>query len=115
MKLSKYAQYLVFFVAIVLVLAVFAVAAGKGDPAAGKAVYDKRCATCHAAAGEGKPAIAKSLKVELRHLGSKEVQAKSDKDLLKDTTEGIGKMKPEKGLTEQQLADLLAYMRTFKQ
>ena len=56
MKLSKYAQYLVFFVAIVLVLAVFAVAAGKGDPAAGKAVYDKRCATCHAAAGEGKPA-----------------------------------------------------------
>ena len=77
MKLSKYAQYSVFFVAIALVLAVFAVAAGKGDAAAGKAVYDKRCATCHAAAGEGKPAIAKSLKVELRHLGSKEGTRKS--------------------------------------
>jgi mono/diheme cytochrome c family protein len=115
MKLSRYAQYVVFLVAVVLVLTLIAVAAGKGDPAAGKAVYDKRCATCHAASGEGKPAIAKSLKVELRHLGSKEVQAKSDKELLKDTTEGIGKMKPEKGLTEQQLADMLAYLRTFKQ
>ena len=54
-----------------------------GDAAAGKADYAKKCASCHGQAGEGKDAIAKSLKVELKHLGSKEVQAMSDADLKK--------------------------------
>ena len=114
MKLSKYTHFCAFLVVIVLVLVGLVAAAGKGDPAAGKALFDKRCASCHGALGEGKPAIAKAMKVDLRPLGSKEVQAKSDKDLIKDTTGGIGKMKGEKGLTDPQLADLIAYMRTLK-
>lgn len=87
--------------------------AGKGDATAGKAVYTKRCATCHGAAGEGKEAIAKMLKVELHHLGSKEVQAKSDADLRKIATEGTGKMKPVTGLSDKELTDLVAYLRTL--
>lgn len=114
MKLSKYTHFCAFLVVVVLILVGVVSAAGKGDPAAGKALYEKRCASCHGAAGEAKPAIAKALKVDMRPLGSKEVQAKTDKDLIKDTTEGVGKMKGEKGLTDQQLADLIMYIRTFK-
>ena len=86
---------------------------GKGDAVAGKAVYTKRCATCHSGAGEGKDAVAKMLKVELRHLGSKEVQAKSDAELRTDIVEGTRKMKPVKGLSEQEVADVIAYVRTL--
>ena len=89
--------------------------AAKGDAEAGKAIYAKRCAACHAKEGEGKPAIAKMLKVELRHLGSKEVQAKSDADLKKVITAGSGKMKPAKGLTDADVANVVAYLRTLAQ
>jgi mono/diheme cytochrome c family protein len=85
-----------------------------GDAAAGAAVYAKKCATCHGAKGEGKASIAKMLKVELRALGSKEVQAKSDDELRRDIAEGIGKMKPVKGLNDKDLSDLVAFMRTLK-
>jgi len=80
----------------------------------GKEVYDKSCRSCHGADGSGNPAIAKAMKVTLRHLGPKEVQAKSDGDLKKEITEGVGKMKPMK-LTAKQVDDVVAFMRTLKQ
>jgi cytochrome c553 len=86
----------------------------KGDAKAGKAVYDKKCASCHGANGEGKPALAKALKVEIRDLGSKEVQAKTDEVLAKESKDGVGKMKPVAGLSEQDVADLVAYIRSLK-
>ena len=78
---------------LLLLLASPVLLLGAGDATAGKATYAKKCATCHGKQGEGKAAIAKMLKVELRHLGSKEVQAKSDADLKKVITAGSGKMK----------------------
>lgn len=87
---------------------------GNGSNAeAGKAVYDKKCATCHGKTGEGNPAIAKTLKVELRALGSKEVQAQSDDQLRKFVTEGTAKKKPVKGLSDADLANVIAYLRTL--
>jgi mono/diheme cytochrome c family protein len=80
----------------------------------GKTVYTKKCVTCHGDKGEGKPAIAKSLKVELRHLGSPEVQAKSDADLAKSINEGAGKMKPVQGLSESDVKAVIAHVRTLK-
>ena len=80
----------------------------------GKTVYAKKCATCHGDKGEGKPAIAKSLKVELRHLGAPEVQAKSDADLAKSINDGSGKMKPVKGLSEADVKAVIAHVRTLK-
>lgn len=104
---------------IVLAVAVLAgiVTAGaaeKGDATAGKAVYVKRCGICHGAEGEGKEAIAKMMKVELKHLGSKEVQAKSDADMMKVMKEGSGKMVKVAGLTDKEAADILAFVRTLK-
>lgn len=98
---------------LLLAVAIPLFSAGKADATAGKEVYTKRCATCHGAAGEGKEAIAKMLKVEIHHLGSKEVQAKSDADLRKVITEGKGKMKPVTGLSETEIANVIAYVHTL--
>ena len=102
-----------FVVAIGLTLVFPAVNAEQGDAKAGQALYAKKCASCHGANGEGKPALAKALKVELRDLGSKEVQAKKDAELKKDTVEGIGKMKGVTGLSDKDASDLIAFMRSL--
>jgi mono/diheme cytochrome c family protein len=85
-----------------------------GDAAAGKEVFSKKCASCHGAAGEGKDSVAKMLKVEMHHLGSKEVQAKSDADLKKAILEGNGKMKAVAGVDAKAADDVVAYLRTLK-
>ena len=99
---------------LLLMMGTPALVAQKGDATAGKAVYDKRCASCHAAGGEGKEAIAKMFKVEMHPLGSKEVQAMSDGDLRKGITEGKGKMAAVKGLSDKELADVIAFVRSLK-
>jgi len=84
-----------------------------GDATAGKTVYIKSCASCHGPNGEGKDAIAKMFKTEMKPLNSKEVQAKSDAELRKDITEGTGKMKPVKGLSDKDLDNVIAFVRTL--
>lgn len=103
-----------FLVALLLVFLISSVQAAPADATAGKAVFAKKCAMCHGAAGEGKESMAKMLKVELKHLGSKEVQALKDEDLAKVTKEGKGKMKGVAGLSDADVANLVAFMRTLK-
>ena len=83
------------------------------DAAAGKELFAKKCATCHGAAGEGKDAIAKMMNVQMRPLGSQEVQAKSDADLAKVIKDGTGKMKPVSDLKEKDVQDIVAFLRTL--
>jgi mono/diheme cytochrome c family protein len=102
-------------IAMALTFATFAMpamAASNGDAAAGKALFATKCAACHGPAGEGKDSIAKAMKVELRPFASKDVQAKTDAALKKDTTEGIGKMHAVK-LTDDEVANVIAFMRTL--
>ena len=73
----------------------------------GKAVYETKCKGCHKPDGAGIPAM------KMRALGSADVQAKSDADLKKDITAGVGKMKPQT-VSDAQAADLVAYIRTLK-
>jgi len=99
--------------ATALILALASSAAAAGDAAAGKELFAKKCASCHGAVGEGKDAIAKMLKVEMRPLASKEVQAKSDADLIKNMSQGVGKMKPVAGLKDKDHEDVVAFLRTL--
>lgn len=99
--------------AVAIGLAVAAPAA-KGDAAAGKALFAKKCAGCHGPSGEGKEALAKMLKTTMRDLGSAEVQAKSDDELAKNITEGTGKMKPVKDASAGDVANVVAFIRTLK-
>jgi mono/diheme cytochrome c family protein len=82
--------------------------------AAGKAAYDKACKSCHGADGTPNPAIAKMMKVEMKHLGAPEVQAKSDDDLKTVITKGEGKMKPITSVPADQVSAVVAYVRTLK-
>ena len=84
-----------------------------GDVQAGKAVYDSKCKICHGAEGEGNPAIAKTLKVEFKPLGSKAIQAKTDAEFKKQITAGGGKMQPVKGLSDKQIQDVIAFIRSL--
>ena len=85
-----------------------------GDAAAGKAAYDKSCKSCHGPTGTANPAIAKMMKVDMKDLGSPEVQAESDADLKKAITAGKGKMKPVATVSGPALEDVIAYVRSLK-
>ncbi len=106
---------------LLMTLAVFALfalsttALAEADAKAGKTAYDSKCKTCHGADGKGNPAIAKMFKVTLRDLGSEEVQNKSDEELISITTKGTGKMKPVKGLSDEQTQDMVAFLRSLAQ
>jgi cytochrome c553 len=99
---------------LVFVLAAPAVALAAGDAAAGKEVFLKKCASCHGQQGEGRDAIARSLNVKLKHLGSAEAQAKSDADVKKAISQGTGKMKGVADLDAKAVDDVLAFFRTLK-
>jgi mono/diheme cytochrome c family protein len=87
-------------------------AARAADAKAGKATYDKLCASCHAADGKGNPAMAKTMKG--LDIVNKESQAKKDDQLLKVIVEGEGKMPASgKNLSKQEQTDLLAYVRSL--
>lgn len=104
---------LVMFITIPLMLVRTFPLFAAGDAAAGKDPYLKKCASCHGQAGEGKDSIAQMLKIKFVHLGSKDVQLKSDADLKKIPLEGTGKMKPVKDLDEKTTEDIVAYLRTL--
>ncbi|MBZ5607018.1 MAG: cytochrome c [Acidobacteriia bacterium] len=83
-------------------------AAWAADAAAGKAVYDAKCKTCHGADGSGNPGIAKAMKVEMKALGS------STADVKKVITEGQGKMKPVASVAGADLDNVVAYVHSLK-
>jgi len=103
-----------FAVAVAFLFGAHLALAQGGDANAGKAIYDRQCAACHGPDGAGKDAVAKMLKVEMRHLGSKEVQANSDADIHKIIVEGYNKMKPQK-VAEKDVANVIAHLRTLAQ
>lgn len=81
--------------------------------APGREAYESLCSRCHQMSGEPVAAIARAMRVEMRHLGSAEVQAKSDEQLSKDTTEGVGKMRPVRDLSDEDVANLILFVRSL--
>ena len=98
---------------VTLSLIAFAGLTWAGAPE-GKELFTAKCAACHGANGEGKPAIAKMFNVTQAPLASKEVQAKTDAQLQAVILKGQGKMKPVAGVTEKQASDVVAFLRTLK-
>ena len=91
-----------------------AAAASAADAKAGEAVFAKSCKSCHGADGTPNPAIVKMMKVDMKNLGSAEVQALSDADIAKIINDGKGKMKPVKSVTGSGVDNVVAYIRTLK-
>jgi len=74
----------------------------------------KKCKTSHGAEGEGNQKMPEMLNATIKPLGSPEVQKLSDAQLKKAIVDGVGKMQPVKGLTDEDVANVLAYTRTIK-
>ncbi len=72
--------------------ALFLAPAGMAGDAAGKAAYEKQCASCHGNDGKGNPAMTKVFGEKQLNIATKEVADKKDEELLKVMTEGKGKM-----------------------
>ena len=95
----------------VIVLSLSLPYAVSADKEKGKALYTAKCVACHSDTGIAKPAIEKMFGA-MKPLGSKEVQSKSDAELVKNILQPTGKMKPVK-LAEAEAADIVAYLRTL--
>ena len=97
-----------------LLISASGLALAAGDATAGKAAYEKACKSCHGADGVANANIAKMMKVEIKDLGSADVQGHSDADLKKVVTDGQGKMKPVKTVTGGDVDNVVAYVRKLK-
>ena len=91
------------------------VSAGAGDA---KALYEKECAKCHGSDGKGDTKMGK--KLEIRDYTDAKVQAElKDEEAFKAIKEGLKdgtktKMKAYSTLKDEEIKDLVAYIRKFK-
>lgn len=85
------------------------------DIAKTQATYEAKCAKCHGLTGKGDGPKAKTLKKKPRNYTDKEKMAKlTDQKLIEETLDGKKPMPSYRGkLTEAEIADLIAYIRTF--
>lgn len=108
------AKFLIAPLAVLAGMTAVLVPAWAADAAAGAQLYAGKCQGCHGKTGDGNPAMAKALKVEMRPLSSADVQKKSDGELKMNITEGNGKMKGVSGLSATDQDNLIAHLRTMK-
>lgn len=75
-------------------------------------LYKSKCSICHGPDGKGSPV---GQKMGVRDFHSPEVAKESDAELIKVTKEGRNKMPKFEGkLTDDQIKDLIKYIRTLK-
>jgi len=94
----------------VLVGICFLSAPAKADNTA-EATYKAKCAMCHGPDGKGETATGKAMKAG--DFASPDVQKMSDAELFDAIAKGKGKMPAYKTFTEDQVKDLVAYIRAF--
>lgn len=89
-----------------------------GDLAAGKLVYEFHCQRCHGTGGWGDGPAGRELRVPPTNFHGPILQMKSDEQLLASVEFGVvtSQMHAWRGrLTEQELQDVVAYVRALGQ
>ena len=87
-------------------------AALAADASAGKAIFEKSCASCHGPDGKGNEKMAKLLGDKGLNIVGSETKKKSDEQLLKLIAEGVGKM-PASKLAKEEQKQALDYARSL--
>ena len=83
--------------------------------AAGRLIYENRCANCHGESGDGKGAKAAELSVAPADFRGREVAANTDGELFWQITKGARPMPSFESLSEEERWKLVDYIRTFAQ
>lgn len=83
-----------------------------------KATYEKECAKCHGADGKGETKMGKKVGAKDYSTAKVQEELKDDK-AFKAIKEGLKEgdktvMKPTEGVTDDEIKELVKYMRTFK-
>jgi mono/diheme cytochrome c family protein len=102
---------------LVLMMAGIALAAETGDVEQGKSIFRESCRHCHGLAGKGDGEMAEYLDPPPANLADPKTQSKSDEeltDVILHGRPGTSMVGLEGALDDTQLADLLAYIRSFK-
>lgn len=82
---------------------------------AGKAIYNKNCASCHGKAGLGDGAKARGLETFPGDFSKAEFQNQTDGELFYKTKTGRDEMPKYEGkIDDEGVWQVIAYMRTFK-
>ena len=82
---------------------------------AGQATFAKTCAACHGKAGLGNGPKAPALKTKPTDFSTAEFQGQTDGDHFYETKTGRGDMPKYEGkLSDEDIWNLVNYMRTFK-
>ena len=98
-----------------------------GDPAKGKVLFETNCATCHGVSGKGDGPVGAALQPPPRDFTKGEFKFDTDKDgktgtdadltnVIKNGAAAFGgspMMAPWAQLPDSDIADLIAYVRTF--
>lgn len=100
-------------VALLALLAFPALAGSQANATAGKAVFMNQCSICHGADASGRTPVAKSLGVTIPDFRSKQVQGLTDADIRRVLTEGKGSMPPVGNLSDSEMTNLIAFIRSF--
>jgi mono/diheme cytochrome c family protein len=91
------------------------VAKGDASNKAGKALYDKNCASCHGKAGLGDGVKARALKEFPGDFSKPEYQNQTDGEHFYKTKTGRGEMPKYEGkMSDDDIWNTVNYMRTFK-
>ena len=104
----KFTKQVIGLAAACFITGLWPTAAWGASAEAGKAVYNAKCKACHGTDGQGNPAMAKMMKVEMKPL------SETSADVKKVVTEGTGKMKPVGGLAGADLDNVVAYVQSLK-
>lgn len=101
----------------VIVFSSWAVAQSeRGNPKAGQAIYEQHCLRCHGMAGDGNGPDATFLVVSPANFQSARSRSKTDMELMNVISYGVV-FSPMHGwggrLTEQQMWDVLSYIRAI--
>lgn len=89
-----------------------------GDPAKGKALYEKNCLVCHGPQGKGDGPSGKVLKPPAADFTSPESKKKSEADLkqvLENGKPGTGMGPWKSQLRQSELNDLMGYVMTLRE
>ena len=84
-----------------------------GNAAAGKTAFSSKCAACHGQDGKGQTPMAQAFQADL-NLTSKKAQALKDSEITDIIKNGKGKMPKPPGVTDADIPNLIAYIRTLK-